>query len=346
MNHKPLKCFRSDYTCTICHQKTNHHCILTLLALRRGPDSVLWTCSSDFKSTLKSSSTSEKSLSSAIHWRLSAFETGLSGVWAWLVPATASSLTVHPASDDWTWSVCKGELYTEEDPSNSVREYSIADLFLCSAAFKCTKFVLSWLSFHTNKYSLPDNDVIQRQLKFVLLILKKAEWMVGQNTRTSQVIFLIQWPETVFKTKKHKKHSTSHAFILNIYVVIFLCIIIIIIIYCLTAKVVGAQQIILQPVSSIFPCFPLPTGTWRTQGLSSPWCCLPTSSCVSLVFFPLSLYIARWFWPHLMSGLFRSSHVLQYGEIYFFLLFFLSLKTLYLALSINKKQEILEREIG
>ena len=39
---------------------------------------------------------------------------------------------------------------------------------------------------------------------------------------------------------------------------------IITIIYPLTARVVGAPQMILQPVSSIFPCSPLPSWTWRT----------------------------------------------------------------------------------
>ena len=49
---------------------------------------------------------------------------------------------------------------------------------------------------------------------------------------------------------------------------------IIIIINPLTARVVGAPQMILQPVFSIFPCSPLPSGTCRTPGLSIPWCCL------------------------------------------------------------------------
>ena len=79
-------------------------------------------------------------------------------------------------------------------------------------------------------------------------------------------------------------------------------IIIIIIINALTARVVGAPQMILQPVFSIFPCSALPSGTWPTPGLSVPRCCLPTSSSVCLVFFPLSLCLARWFWPDLMSG--------------------------------------------
>ena len=54
--------------------------------------------------------------------------------------------------------------------------------------------------------------------------------------------------------------------------------------YSLTAEVVGVPQVgptdpqmISQPVSSIFPCSPLPSGTWQTPGLSIPWCCLPTS---------------------------------------------------------------------
>ena len=46
--------------------------------------------------------------------------------------------------------------------------------------------------------------------------------------------------------------------------------IIIIIIYPLTARVVGAQQIISQPVSSIFPCSLLLSWTWRIPGLSIP----------------------------------------------------------------------------
>ena len=43
-----------------------------------------------------------------------------------------------------------------------------------------------------------------------------------------------------------------------------------IIIYPLTARVVGAPQMISQPVSSIFPCSPLPSETCQTPGLSIP----------------------------------------------------------------------------
>ena len=57
-----------------------------------------------------------------------------------------------------------------------------------------------------------------------------------------------------------------------------------------------------QPVSSISPCSPLPSGTLRTPGLFIPCCCLPTSSSACLDFFPLSLRLVRWFWPDLMNG--------------------------------------------
>ena len=77
--------------------------------------------------------------------------------------------------------------------------------------------------------------------------------------------------------------------------------IIITIINPLTARVIGAPQMIWQPVFSIFPCSPLPSGTFRTPWLSIPWCCLPNSSSVCLVFFPLSVCLARWFWPDLMN---------------------------------------------
>ena len=72
--------------------------------------------------------------------------------------------------------------------------------------------------------------------------------------------------------------------------------------FLLTARVVGAPQMISQPVSSIFLYSPLPSGTWQTSRLSIPWCRLPTSSSVCLVFFPLSPCLARWFSPDLMNG--------------------------------------------
>ena len=52
--------------------------------------------------------------------------------------------------------------------------------------------------------------------------------------------------------------------------IVVIVVIIIIIINPLTARVVGAPRMILQPVFSIFPCSPLPSGTCRTPGLSIP----------------------------------------------------------------------------
>ena len=74
----------------------------------------------------------------------------------------------------------------------------------------------------------------------------------------------------------------------------------------LTARVVWAPQMISQPVSSIFLCSPLPSGTWQTHNLSIPWCCLPIFSSVCLVFFPLLLCLARWCWKDLLNG--RHTH--------------------------------------
>ena len=97
--------------------------------------------------------------------------------------------------------------------------------------------------------------------------------------------------------RAHKTRTNGRAF-----ATVIIIIIIIIISNPLTARVVGAPQMISQPVSSIFPCSPLPSGTCRTPGLSVPGCCLPTFSSVCLVFFPLLLFLARWFWSDLMSG--------------------------------------------
>ena len=76
----------------------------------------------------------------------------------------------------------------------------------------------------------------------------------------------------------------------------------------------GTKQMTSQPDFSIFPCSSLPSGTWQTPGLSDPWCCLPTSSSVCFVFFPLSLCLARWFWPDPMSR--RPVHTTSVVSLY------------------------------
>ena len=76
-----------------------------------------------------------------------------------------------------------------------------------------------------------------------------------------------------------------------------------------------------QPVSSTIPYYPLPSGTWRTPNLTIPWCCLPTSSSVCLVFFPLSLMVLSRpdeleTWPyHCSLGLFTIVRRSSCGSI-------------------------------
>ena len=95
----------------------------------------------------------------------------------------------------------------------------------------------------------------------------------------------------------------------------FSFIIIIIIIYPLTARAVRAPQMILQPVSSVFPCFPLPSGTLRRPpGLPIPWCCLPTTSSVCPVFFPLHCALQDGFGQTWWTG--NMSILLQFASLY------------------------------
>ena len=62
-------------------------------------------------------------------------------------------------------------------------------------------------------------------------------------------------------------------------------------------RVIWTPQITLQPVSSSYPCSPLPSSTHQTAGRSIPWCCLPTFSFIRLSFvlsFPFPMCPARW----------------------------------------------------
>ena len=74
-------------------------------------------------------------------------------------------------------------------------------------------------------------------------------------------------------------------------------VVIIIIIYSLTPRVVGARQMISQPVSWNFPCSPLPSGTWWTPELQA--CPFP-----DVVFppFPLSALSSSPFYCALQDG--------------------------------------------
>ena len=74
--------------------------------------------------------------------------------------------------------------------------------------------------------------------------------------------------------------------------------------YFLTAGIVGPQQMTSLPVSSIFLCSPLPTALWDLANSRSVHSLLLSSYSFSvcLVFFPLSLCLARCFWPDLVNG--------------------------------------------
>ena len=76
-------------------------------------------------------------------------------------------------------------------------------------------------------------------------------------------------------------------------------------IYPLTVRVVGTPLMTSQPVSSIF-LFSAALWDLGNPDLYIPLCCLPTFSSVCLVFFSLSLCLARWFRPDLMNG--RHNH--------------------------------------
>ena len=108
----------------------------------------------------------------------------------------------------------------------------------------------------------------------------QKQWSCSADSIYAELIW--QWVQTeggsaqcrVKYSSSDSNHRRSIDFInghdrqLNFKSVVF------IIIYPLTARVVGAPQMILQPVSSIFPCSSLPSATCRTPGLSIPWCCL------------------------------------------------------------------------
>ena len=134
-------------------------------------------------------------------------------------------------------------------------------------------------------------------------------WSVFRCSRCWFFFFLVHcWVKKLIWLKctvfPFKWFHSFHCFFFFHKDCIFLCHLI----YPLTVRVVGAPQMISQPVSSIFPCSPLPSWTWQTPSLSIPWCCLSTSSSVCLVFFPFSLCLARLFWPDLMNG--RHDHTI------------------------------------
>ena len=93
------------------------------------------------------------------------------------------------------------------------------------------------------------------------IILSTGETLVRRGTPTK--CFCQELPLSKHKSRMLCSYLPQSILSLSV-------ISLIIVIYPLTIRVVGALQMIPQPVSSIFPCSPLQSGTWRTPGLSTP----------------------------------------------------------------------------
>ena len=85
-------------------------------------------------------------------------------------------------------------------------------------------------------------------------------------------------------------------------------------VYPSTARVVGAPQMISQQVSSIFPCSPLPSGTWRTPGLSIPWYCLHSLPLSALSSYPFHYALQHGFGQTWWAG--DMTIPLQFASLY------------------------------
>ena len=188
-------------------------------------------------------------------------------------------------------------------------------MFTITGRVECSLYLMVMSNVHytwrsCRMFTIPNGHV---KCSLYLMVMSKdalSNWLLSLAKLTQVTPFVCafsnfrrHWPVVIFHTWEEARKTTSKnkgdhqqdkgdtQQIISI----------IIIIYSLNVRVIGAPQMISQPFSSIFPCSPLPSGTWQTPGLSIPWCCLPISSSVCLVFFPLSLYLARWFWPDLMN---------------------------------------------
>ena len=124
-------------------------------------------------------------------------------------------------------------------------------------SYKCSRYYLPLWQLHTDfvdfsheVYHVMKTAVISSHL----FLNREGRWGTTNDFATSFLQFSL-FPTAL--THTHKCADTNT-----------IIIIIIIIINPLTARVIGVPQMILQPVFSIFPCSPLPSGTCRTPGLS------------------------------------------------------------------------------
>ena len=81
----------------------------------------------------------------------------------------------------------------------------------------------------------------------------RRNWYCGKSAVSYQYAVLVQANPAIVRCLTHMFNDKTAS------TVIIIIIIIIIIIYPLTVRVVGAPQMISQPVFSIFPCSPLPS---------------------------------------------------------------------------------------
>ena len=116
-------------------------------------------------------------------------------------------------------------------------------------------------------------------------LIKATVTMIHSHYQLKRRVVISRFPMAT--CAKTEIQSFITVMIVIIIIVIIIIGTIIIIINPLTARIVKAPQMFLQPVLSIFPCSPLPSVTWRTPGLSIHWCCLPSSSSVALSSSPL-----------------------------------------------------------
>ena len=72
--------------------------------------------------------------------------------------------------------------------------------------------------------------------------------------------------------------------------------------YHVTARVVGAPHMISQPDISVFPVLHCPPGLGELQACPFPDVVFPPLPLFAVSSSPLSLCLARWFWPDLMNG--------------------------------------------
>ena len=121
---------------------------------------------------------------------------------------------------------------------------------------KIKTFFLNLKEITLKTQNLPGSKQVPFEMRRQVMAANESRLAQAVLIHEQQLIAILLLREK--KSRRRSKRNTA------------LGCIIIIIIYPLTARVVGAPHMILQQVFSIFPCSPLPSGTCRTLGLSIP----------------------------------------------------------------------------